>query len=258
MPLDSLGRPINVLDNPPELNLHAFMQVRKTIVPDDKKPGLSLPVQKVGGKSSWQGRNEIVNVETRALEHYEDEGFKGCVLVKLFFWSKSSAIFINHSRFYSETRILTTIFGLLFWDVLFADVPGAFETSFQSAPLDMFEETFYYAPKELVDKRLAEIRGGRGIEIFQRQDGMYREKKTWYLCVSWDVCSSEDLHEILGVCWLSFVDFPANAHSEFMLVHWRRVSRHNLPTLLRGLSWHQHWRPRSFHMELGIMFMQIC
>ena len=35
-------------------------------------------------------------------------------------------------------------------------MPGAFEASFQSAPLDMFEQTFYYARKELVDKRLAE------------------------------------------------------------------------------------------------------
>lgn len=84
MLLDSLGRPINVLDNPPELNLHAFMQVTKTIVPDDKKPSLLPPGKKAGGKSSWQGRNEIVNVETRALEHYEDEGFKGCVFVEHF------------------------------------------------------------------------------------------------------------------------------------------------------------------------------
>ena len=84
MLLDSLGRPINVLDNPPELNLHAFMQVTKTIVSDDKKPGLPTPGKKAGGKSSWQGRNEVVNVETRALEHYEDEGFKGCVFVKHF------------------------------------------------------------------------------------------------------------------------------------------------------------------------------
>ena len=92
MLLDSLGRPINVLDNPPELNFHAFMQVRKTIIPDDKKPGLSPPVKKASGKSSWQGRNEIVNVETRALEHYEDEGFKGCVLLKHFLL-KNSAIY---------------------------------------------------------------------------------------------------------------------------------------------------------------------
>ena len=162
------------------------------------------------------------------------------------------------SRFHSETRILTTIFGLLFWDVLFADVPGAFETSFQSAPLDMFEETFYYARKELVDKRLAEIRSGRGIEIFQRHDGMYREKKTWCLCVSWDVCSSEDLHEILGVRWVSFGDVFTNAHSGFILVHRRRVSRDHLSTLLRGLSWQEQRRPRSFRMEFGTPFMQIC
>ena len=79
MLLDCLGRPINIKDNPPELNLHAFMQVTKTIVSDDKKPGPPPPEKKAGGKSSWQGRNGIVNVETRALEYYEDQGFKGCV-----------------------------------------------------------------------------------------------------------------------------------------------------------------------------------
>jgi len=219
MLLDSLGRPINVKDNSPEVNLHSFMQVTKTIISDDKKPSPPPPGKKAGGKSSWQGRNGIVNVETRALEYYEDQGFKGYVFFK-HFPPMNTKPFVGCFRFHSETRILTTIFGLLFWDVLFADVPGAFETSFQSAPLDMFEETFYYARKEFVDKRLAEIRSGGGVEIFQRHDKKYREKKTWCLCVSWDVCSSEDLHEILNVRCLHFVAFSADPYSGFKSVHW--------------------------------------
>ncbi|KNZ45352.1 hypothetical protein VP01_820g1 [Puccinia sorghi] len=33
-------------------------------------------------------------------------------------------------------------FCLVFWDVIFAPVPGAFETSFQTAPLDMATDAF--------------------------------------------------------------------------------------------------------------------
>ena len=48
-----------------------------------------------------------------------------------------------HTRsFHAEGSIVTTIFGLLFWDVFFADVPGVFETPYQSAPLDLGEDTF--------------------------------------------------------------------------------------------------------------------
>lgn len=105
-----------------------------------------------------------------------------------------------YPRFHSETRILTTLFGLLFWDIIFADIPGAFETAFQSAPLDMFEDSFFYARKGLIDTRLSELREGTAREILQRHDDMYREKKTWCLCVSWDVCSKEDLVEVVEVC----------------------------------------------------------
>lgn len=31
---------------------------------------------------------------------------------------------------------------MIFWDVLFAPVPGAFETEFQSAPLDLNSDAF--------------------------------------------------------------------------------------------------------------------
>jgi hypothetical protein len=49
-------------------------------------------------------------------------------------------------RFHAEGSIVTTIFGLLFWDVIFADVPGVFETPYQSAPLDLGEDTFALGP----------------------------------------------------------------------------------------------------------------
>ncbi len=51
-----------------------------------------------------------------------------------------------------------TLFGLLFWSVLFAEVPEVFRTPFQSAPLDLGSDTFAAARRPLLDARLQEIR----------------------------------------------------------------------------------------------------
>lgn len=152
---------------------------------------------RLGQKSCWKGRgDQIVSVETRALEHYEDLGFKG------FVWNSIQLKYASElcdSRFHCETKLLTTLFALLFWDVIFANIPGALETPFQDAPLDLCEDTFYYARKDLIEARLAEIRDGKGPEILQRHDEQYREKETWCVGLSWDLCGREDLVDIVKV-----------------------------------------------------------
>ncbi|CDO73570.1 hypothetical protein BN946_scf185014.g40 [Trametes cinnabarina] len=128
--------------------------------------------EKGGGKSIWKGRDgDEVSVEELALQHYEDiHGCKG---------------------FHSEGRIVTTLFGLLFWDVIFAPLPGAFETRYQAAPLDLAEDTFYYARQAIADARIAEIEAGRAAEILE---------ETWrahegVVCVGvrWDMFAKDDL-----------------------------------------------------------------
>jgi Fanconi-associated nuclease 1 len=94
---------------------------------------------------------------------------------------------------------LTTVFALLFWDIIFAAIPGAFETQYQYAPLDMSEDTFYYARKDLTAQRLTEIEEGGAKLILETHDALYREKKTWGVGVRWDVCDSRDLMEIAEV-----------------------------------------------------------
>lgn len=101
--------------------------------------------------------------------------------------------------FHSETCILTTIFGLLFWDIIFADIPGAFETPYQIAPLDLVEDSFYYARKELIKSRLKELKDGDSLKILDRHDKLYRESKTWCVGVRWDVCGKDELAEIVEV-----------------------------------------------------------
>ena len=131
------------------------------------------------GKSIWKAEGgEVVNVETYALQHYERLGYKG---------------------YHCEGRIVTILFGLLFWDIIFAPIPGAFETPYQTAPLDIFEDTFYHAREELIEKRLDEISRNNAHQIIQNVDDEHRERGTWCLGVRWDLFPKEDLLEIAEV-----------------------------------------------------------
>ena len=114
-------------------------------------------------------------------------------------------------RLHSESRILTTIFSLLFWDIIFADVPGAFETPYQTAPLDLAEDTFYYARKETIEARLKAIRDGNAREILEGHDDQQREKQTMCTGVRWDICDKADLVEIVEVCCDTFLNHSLTA-----------------------------------------------
>lgn len=65
-----------------------------------------------------------------------------------------------HTGLHSEGGIWATLFGLLFWDVIFADAPDALRTPFQTAPLDLHTAGFYAARQPLVDARLEEVHSG--------------------------------------------------------------------------------------------------
>lgn len=129
------------------------------------------------GKSRWEGRNgEELTVEALALQWYEEQGYKGV---------------------HCETRIIAMIFGILFWDIIFAPIPGAFETPYQAAPLDIAEDSFFYSRQELMEKRLSEIQDGEAANIIRRVDAIHRTSETWCVGVQWDLASGEDLIDIV-------------------------------------------------------------
>ena len=101
--------------------------------------------------------------------------------------------------FHSEGRVVTTLFSLLFWDIIFADIAGAFETPYQRAPLDLAEDTFLYARKDLVKQRLDELKACQGPMILERVFEEHAEKKTWCVGVQWDLFEKADLLEITKV-----------------------------------------------------------
>ncbi|KAF8982803.1 hypothetical protein BGZ46_000593 [Entomortierella lignicola] len=75
-------------------------------------------------------------VEELALSYYGTLGYKG---------------------YHSENSILATLFGLLFWDILFSPQPGVFETSYQTEPLDLRTDAFFLQRQSMILGRINNI-----------------------------------------------------------------------------------------------------
>lgn len=100
---------------------------------------------------------------------------------------------------HSETRIITTLFGILFWDIIFLPIPGAFETPFQTAPLDIAEDAFYHARRDVIEARLKELEDGQVEDTVKRVEAEHRARKTWCVGVDWDLLEEGGIVEVVRV-----------------------------------------------------------
>jgi Fanconi-associated nuclease 1 len=107
------------------------------------------------------------------------------------------ATYAERRSFHSEGTILTTLFGLLLWPVLFHALPGAFETPYQTAPLDLGEDTFAPARAELLEQRLQDMCKTKvALQMLRETDARERDRQTWAVGVSWEY-GRDDLEEVL-------------------------------------------------------------
>ena len=58
---------------------------------------------------------------------------------------------------YVENLLFNGLFGLAFWEQIFAPLPGAFNNPFQAAPADMYEQSFFSSRKEILKARLRQL-----------------------------------------------------------------------------------------------------
>ncbi|GAA96728.1 uncharacterized protein L969DRAFT_20070 [Mixia osmundae IAM 14324] len=159
-----------------DIRKHTFNYVGLRAATRRTLEGEKLSEGETGKKSSWRAMDGAeVNVEQLSLEYYERQGFKG---------------------FHCENGILTTIFGLLFWDVLFAPVDGVFETAYQSAPLDLATDAFSIVRAGLVKERLAAIADGQAEALLSAVDDRERPRNSWCIGVRWGY-TREDLLAIV-------------------------------------------------------------
>jgi Fanconi-associated nuclease 1 len=89
------------------------------------------------------GNGQGITIEQLALEHYAQLGYQGT---------------------WSENEYWWAIMALLFWDVIFAQLPGvytpefgAFPSRLQDMPRDFFTDDFYPRRERLIEKRIVDL-----------------------------------------------------------------------------------------------------
>lgn len=92
------------------------------------------PMGHAATKALWRVGSKAVPVELAVLEALGGDGVWG------------------------ENRIWSTLFGLLYWEVVFAPLPGAFQHPFQEGPLDFDTEDFAVLRADLLAARNQALR----------------------------------------------------------------------------------------------------
>ena len=86
--------------------------------------------------------------------------------------------------FYVENMLFRGLFGLAFWDIVFAPVPGAFFHPYQRGPADLYTDDFVPARRDLIRVRrseLAEVNRLREItsRTFDAKSGIANQFVNW-------------------------------------------------------------------------------
>ncbi|NAX49277.1 VRR-NUC domain-containing protein [Photobacterium halotolerans] len=94
----------------------------------------------------------------------------------------------NHYRqagwrvYYTENALICGLFGLAFWDIIFAPVAGAFLNPFQRAPRDMYHSEFSERRRDMLTARLNAIRTEswhNWLAVFQQKQGITNDWVNW-------------------------------------------------------------------------------
>lgn len=117
---------------------------------------------------------------------------------------------LGYKGYHSEGGIVRTLFGYLFYDVLFLYIPNVFQTAFQTCPLDLHTDAFYPSRMSEIHARLNEISNGKGAQLIQQVWDQHAERKTCVVGLDWTYALS-DLLELVAA-------FPPAALSTVMKV----------------------------------------
>lgn len=140
--------------------------------------GSDLTTPRRGGKTIWVDEREDggeCSVEAICLSWYRDQGWKG---------------------YHSEGGIVRTLFGYLFYDVLFTYIPNVFQTPYQTCPLDLHTDAFYPSRASEINHRLVQIANGDAATLLQEVYDREHEKQTCVVGLNW-AFEIEDLLEIV-------------------------------------------------------------
>lgn len=89
---------------------------------------------------------------------------------------------LGYRAFFLENALLCGLFGLAFWDIIFAPIKAVFDNPFQRSPRDMFTEAFVSRRQEAITARLDEIARDPAAVIwrhFQQKQGLENDWVYW-------------------------------------------------------------------------------
>ncbi|KAK9680338.1 hypothetical protein K7432_015971, partial [Basidiobolus ranarum] len=159
----------------PKSERHDFSYVSLRQATQTTVYGIRAPVTPEKTRALYINQEGVpCTVEAVALEYYEGLGYAG---------------------YHSESSICTTLFSMLFWDILFASKPGVFDTEYQTEPLDLRSDAFYVGRQEEIETRLMEILKGDYLHLIQQVDERERPRRTHCVGISWSY-ETQDLLEI--------------------------------------------------------------
>ncbi|KAF9894950.1 hypothetical protein FE257_004572 [Aspergillus nanangensis] len=147
----------------------------------EESPGRTAPddsSSKRGRATVWVDEREDgseCRVENMCLSWYRDQGWKG---------------------YHAEGGVVRTLFGYLFYDILFTYVPNVFQTPFQTCPLDLHTDAFYPSRASEINHRLVEITNGEAERILRAVHAQESPKQTCAIGIDWSF-ELEDLVEIV-------------------------------------------------------------
>ncbi|MDF0534395.1 VRR-NUC domain-containing protein [Shewanella sp. A32] len=85
---------------------------------------------------------------------------------------------------YSENSVLCGLFGLAFWDIIFAPVVGVFDNPYQRAPRDMYQPGFSSQRQTLIARRMAQLASGDRSMLHQHfinKQGLVNDWVNWQI-----------------------------------------------------------------------------
>ncbi|MFH0259393.1 VRR-NUC domain-containing protein [Vibrio mediterranei] len=133
--------------------------------------------------------------------------------------------------FYLENQFLNTMFGLVFWDIIFAPVEGAFINPFQRQPLDLYHPSFIEKRKGAIEQRLSEVKRN-GVKPYLNI--LETKKNMQNPFIVWDLVDTEWLELAM-----TSIDYKQLADLFAVLLSDLRAYRNGMPDLVafKGNEW---------------------
>ncbi len=98
--------------------------------------------------------------------------------------------------YYVENSLINSIFGLAFWDIIYAQVKGVFFHPFQSAPTDFYEPAFLESREKLIEERLESIANGSLRQVVLTH--LYEKRGTTNHLIHWHLMRPDFVHFVLS------------------------------------------------------------